>query len=167
MALNPGHWGFYRFLFWWFRFKKRTKIVHVTQFDRNNLIFWLAKNTFCSISVSCSLNTIHNHFILLFLIFWIFSAYQQVTRPWIILFWWKCCRLIENFSNTHNHFSCFFNFQCILTRADHQLFYSGENTGGIVQPQSLTCPFCRCLGFTETSLVDHVSSAHLDLFIHV
>ena len=49
-------------------------------------------------------------------------------------------------------------FQCILTRADHELFYSGENAAGIVQPQSLTCPFCGRLGFTEASLVDHVSS---------
>ena len=27
-----------------------------------------------------------------------------------------------------------------------------------MQPQSLTCPFCGRLGFTEASLVDHVSS---------
>ena len=51
-------------------------------------------------------------------------------------------------------------FQCILTRADHELFYSGESASGIVQPQSLTCPFCGRLGFTEASLVDHVTSAH-------
>ena len=54
------------------------------------------------------------------------------------------------------------SFQCILTRADHELFYSGENTAGIVQPQSLTCPFCGRLGYTETTLADHVSSAHSD-----
>ena len=64
--------------------------------------------------------------------------------------------------NKDNNFFCFSNFQCILTRADHELFYSGENAAGIVQPQSLTCPFCGRLGFTEASLVDHVSSAHSD-----
>lgn len=53
-------------------------------------------------------------------------------------------------------------FQCILTRADHELFYSGENAAGIVQPQALTCPFCGRLGFTESSLVDHVTSSHSD-----
>lgn len=62
-------------------------------------------------------------------------------------------------SNSHssNH-----PMQCILTRADHELFYSGENAAGIVQPQSFTCPFCGRPGHTETSLVDHVSSAHSD-----
>ena len=111
--------------------------------------------------------------------------------PRIVLFWWKCCKhsatsvfnlsfftgawalpkplllimcLQLNWicSNTCNNFSYFSNFQCILTRADHELFYSGENAAGIVQPQSLTCPFCGRLGFTEASLVDHVSSAHSD-----
>ena len=102
--------------------------------------------------------------------------------------WWKCCRhsatsvlyvpilflgawalprflsqlCILTCLNKDNNFFCFSNFQCILTRADHELFYSGENAAGIVQPQSLTCPFCGRLGFTEASLVDHVSSAHSD-----
>lgn len=55
-----------------------------------------------------------------------------------------------------------FSFQCILTRTDHELFYSGENAAGINHSQSLTCPFCGKLGYTETTLVDHVSSAHSD-----
>ena len=50
--------------------------------------------------------------------------------------------------------------------SDHELFYSGENTVDIVQLQSLTCLFYRRLGFTEASLVDHVSSAHSELFKH-
>ena len=54
------------------------------------------------------------------------------------------------------------SFQCILTRTDHELFYTGENAAGIAHSQSLTCPFCGKLGFTEATLVDHVSSAHTD-----
>ena len=49
-----------------------------------------------------------------------------------------------------------------MTRTDHELFYSGENAAGIVHSQSLTCPFCGKLGFTEATLVDHVSSTHTD-----
>lgn len=76
-----------------------------------------------------------------------------------------CAACFESGASTSHHsnsHSSTHAMQCILTRADHELFYSGENAAGIVQPQSLTCPFCGRLGFTEASLVDHVSSAHSD-----
>lgn len=75
--------------------------------------------------------------------------------------------------------------QCILTRADHELFYGGEapalGGGGGVNggvgttpsaahhahvldaPQSYTCPFCAKLGFTEKALGEHVASQHADV----
>lgn len=76
-----------------------------------------------------------------------------------------CAACYESGTSTSHHSNSHSSnhpMQCILTRADHELFYSGENAAGIVQPQSLTCPFCGRLGYTETSLVDHVSSAHSD-----
>ena len=60
--------------------------------------------------------------------------------------------------------------QCILTRADHDLYYgeSGSPGGGhhhgdsAYSAHAFTCPFCGKLGFTELTLVDHVASHHAD-----
>lgn len=49
--------------------------------------------------------------------------------------------------------------QCIIARNDYDLFYSGESVSS-EQPQSLTCPLCGTLGFTETTLLEHVTSEH-------
>ncbi|XP_042233918.1 E3 ubiquitin-protein ligase KCMF1-like isoform X1 [Homarus americanus] len=51
--------------------------------------------------------------------------------------------------------------QCILTRHDFDVYYGGEALS-VDQPQSLTCPFCGKMGFTETSLQDHVTADHPD-----
>lgn len=49
--------------------------------------------------------------------------------------------------------------QCIIARNDYELFYSGESISS-EQPQSLTCPLCGSLGFTESSLLEHVTNEH-------
>jgi hypothetical protein len=49
--------------------------------------------------------------------------------------------------------------QCIIARNDYDLFYSGETITS-EQPQSLTCPLCGNLGFTESSLLEHVTNEH-------
>ncbi|XP_045593734.2 E3 ubiquitin-protein ligase KCMF1 isoform X9 [Procambarus clarkii] len=51
--------------------------------------------------------------------------------------------------------------QCILTRHDFDVYYGGEALS-VEQPQSLTCPFCGKMGYTETSLQDHVTADHPD-----
>lgn len=51
--------------------------------------------------------------------------------------------------------------QCILTRHDFDVYYGGEALSAD-QPQSLTCPFCGKMGYTETSLQDHVTADHPD-----
>jgi len=76
-----------------------------------------------------------------------------------------CAACYESGTSTSHHsnsHSSSHAMQCILTRTDHELFYTGENAAGIAHSQSLTCPFCGKLGFTEATLVDHVSSAHTD-----
>lgn len=97
-----------------------------------------------------------------------------------------CSNCYETGSATTNHSSTH-PMQCILTRADYELFYAGEPVLGassvrsklwgcqskslahctlyLLQesPQSFACPFCPRLGFTESSLVDHVSSSHSDV----
>ncbi|XP_059146578.1 E3 ubiquitin-protein ligase KCMF1-like isoform X4 [Physella acuta] len=51
--------------------------------------------------------------------------------------------------------------QCILTRADFDVFYGGEALTA-EQPQSYTCPHCSRMGFSESSLHEHVSADHSD-----
>jgi len=48
--------------------------------------------------------------------------------------------------------------QCILSRSDYDLYYSGETATD--QAHSLTCPICGRLGFTEVELQSHVTSEH-------
>lgn len=42
-----------------------------------------------------------------------------------------------------------------------EVYYGGEALS-VDQPQSLTCPFCGKMGYTETSLQDHVTADHPD-----
>ncbi|TRY62898.1 hypothetical protein TCAL_00368 [Tigriopus californicus] len=96
-----------------------------------------------------------------------------------------CASCYENGVTTTRHANTH-PMQCILTRADHELFYGGEapalgGGGGGVNggvgtttsaahhahvldaPQSYTCPFCAKLGFTEKALGEHVASQHADV----
>ncbi|XP_075675751.1 E3 ubiquitin-protein ligase KCMF1-like isoform X2 [Dermatophagoides pteronyssinus] len=56
--------------------------------------------------------------------------------------------------------------QCILTRNDLDLFFAGENLN-TDQPYSFTCPICGRLGFTNTTLFEHVNILHSDNSIRV
>ncbi|XP_014295908.1 E3 ubiquitin-protein ligase KCMF1 isoform X1 [Microplitis demolitor] len=56
--------------------------------------------------------------------------------------------------------------QCILTRTDFELYYGGEGVS-VEQPQSLTCPYCTRMGFTEATLQEHVASDHPDTTFEV
>lgn len=41
------------------------------------------------------------------------------------------------------------------------LYYGGD-TFSVEQPQSFTCPYCGKMGYTETSLQEHVTSEHAE-----
>lgn len=56
--------------------------------------------------------------------------------------------------------------QCILTRTDFDLYYGGEGIS-VEQPQSLTCPYCTKMGFTEATLQEHVTADHPDTSFEV
>ena len=45
--------------------------------------------------------------------------------------------------------------------SNQDLFYNGENHS-LEQPQSLTCPLCGQLGFSESQLREHVTKQHSD-----
>ncbi|CDQ89600.1 unnamed protein product [Oncorhynchus mykiss] len=51
--------------------------------------------------------------------------------------------------------------QCILTRVDFDLYYGGEALS-VEQPQAFTCPYCGRMGYTETSLQEHVAAEHTE-----
>ncbi|XP_034152528.1 E3 ubiquitin-protein ligase KCMF1 isoform X2 [Esox lucius] len=51
--------------------------------------------------------------------------------------------------------------QCILTRVDFDLYYGGE-AFSVEQPQAFTCPYCGRMGYTETSLQEHVAAEHTE-----
>jgi len=53
--------------------------------------------------------------------------------------------------------------QCILTRSDSDLYFGAEAALAAGEAQhSFTCPFCSKMGYTETTLQEHVSSLHAE-----
>lgn len=47
-----------------------------------------------------------------------------------------------------------------------ELYYGGEGVS-VEQPQSLTCPYCTKMGFTEATLQEHVAADHPDTSFEV
>ncbi|XP_050546904.1 E3 ubiquitin-protein ligase KCMF1-like isoform X2 [Daktulosphaira vitifoliae] len=71
-----------------------------------------------------------------------------------------CANCYEAGASTPRH-SVDHPMQCILTRADFELYYGGESLGSD-QPQAFTCPFCGRMGLTEAVLTEHVTNEHPD-----
>ncbi|XP_078669441.1 E3 ubiquitin-protein ligase KCMF1-like isoform X1 [Branchiostoma floridae x Branchiostoma belcheri] len=71
-----------------------------------------------------------------------------------------CASCYESGATTTRH-TADHPMQCILTRSDFELYYGGEGLA-IEHPQSFTCPFCGKMGYTESSLQEHVTSEHSD-----
>lgn len=57
--------------------------------------------------------------------------------------------------------------QCILTRADFDLYYGGEAVANLEIPQSFTCPYCGRMGFTDVTLQEHVTAEHAETPLEV
>jgi len=71
-----------------------------------------------------------------------------------------CATCYDNGATTTRH-TTEHPMQCILTRAEFDLYYGGE-TISIEQPQSFSCPFCSKMGYTEQTLQEHVAADHTD-----
>uniref|UniRef100_A0AAY4DK26 E3 ubiquitin-protein ligase KCMF1 n=1 Tax=Denticeps clupeoides TaxID=299321 RepID=A0AAY4DK26_9TELE len=71
-----------------------------------------------------------------------------------------CASCYESGATTTRH-TTEHPMQCILTRVDFDLYYGGE-AFSVEQPQSFTCPYCGKMGYTETSLQEHVTSDHAE-----
>ncbi|XP_043656708.1 E3 ubiquitin-protein ligase Kcmf1 isoform X2 [Drosophila teissieri] len=56
--------------------------------------------------------------------------------------------------------------QCILTRSDIELYFGGEMLASD-QPQSFTCPYCKKMGFSDATLLEHVSAEHTETSLEV
>lgn len=76
-----------------------------------------------------------------------------------------CATCYEGGASTTRHLTDH-PMQCILTRSDFELYYGGEGVS-IEQPQSLTCPYCTRMGFTEATLQEHVAAEHSDITFDV
>lgn len=61
---------------------------------------------------------------------------------------------LNNSNHTNSH-----PMQCILTKSDFELFY-GSNIVDFIEQSSFTCPYCGKLGFSETTLCDHLTLQH-------
>ncbi|CAH8502827.1 unnamed protein product [Schistosoma turkestanicum] len=69
-----------------------------------------------------------------------------------------CGSCFDSQLENEKHFS-FHPMQCLITKADHDVFYSGESSTKYCV-QSFTCSVCNQLGFTESSLLSHVFTHH-------
>lgn len=49
--------------------------------------------------------------------------------------------------------------QCILTRADVELYFGGDTSG---EMQSYTCPHCGMMGFGMSALIEHIGGEHMN-----
>lgn len=76
-----------------------------------------------------------------------------------------CASCFEGGASTTRHLTDH-PMQCILTRVDYELYYGGEGVS-VEQPQSLTCPYCAKMGFTEATLQEHVAAEHPDTSFEV
>jgi len=71
-----------------------------------------------------------------------------------------CSGCFEQGASTPRH-AATHPMQCILTRSDNDLYFGGETALAAAELQhSFTCPFCSKMGYTETTLQEHVSSLH-------
>lgn len=59
-----------------------------------------------------------------------------------------------------------FNYKLIFLFYYLELYYGGEGVS-VEQPQSLTCPYCTKMGFTEATLQEHVAADHSDTTFEV
>jgi hypothetical protein len=73
-----------------------------------------------------------------------------------------CSNCFENGVSTTRH-SATHPMQCILTRTDSDLYFGGDSSLSTEHQNSFTCPFCAKMGYTESTLQEHVSSQHSDV----
>lgn len=76
------------------------------------------------------------------------------------------CANCYEFGATSTRHSAEHPMQCILTRSDFELYYSGEAYAAD-QPQSFTCPYCKKMGFSDSALFEHVGAEHTDTGLEV
>ncbi len=80
-----------------------------------------------------------------------FKTLQNVNRPS-----WLFCPDLSN-DGDGKWRDCVW----LLSELSADLYYGGE-AFSVEQPQSFTCPYCGKMGYTETSLQEHVTSEHAE-----
>uniref|UniRef100_A0A672KSA9 RING-type E3 ubiquitin transferase n=1 Tax=Sinocyclocheilus grahami TaxID=75366 RepID=A0A672KSA9_SINGR len=71
------------------------------------------------------------------------------------------CAVIITTTNIFYYYYTTFLVLTLLMNRKCNLYYGGE-AFSVEQPQSFTCPYCGKMGYTETSLQEHVTSEHAE-----
>lgn len=82
--------------------------------------------------------------------YYVITNHPSWLQLWLV--YWDHC--ILKYWLTNNNGCCVY---CLLA----DLYYGGD-TFSVEQPQSFTCPYCGKMGYTETSLQEHVTSEHAE-----
>ncbi len=81
-----------------------------------------------------------------------FKTLQNMNRPsW----------LLSPYLSNDGDGKCVLLIVWLLSELSADLYYGGE-AFSVEQPQSFSCPYCGKMGYTETSLQEHVTSEHAE-----
>ena len=89
------------------------------------------------------------------------NHFKGLRYKCLICYDYDLCSACHESGATSNRHLPTHPMQCIVAKGDYELFYSGETISS-EEPHSLTCPLCGELGLTESTLLDHVTSEHVE-----
>lgn len=87
------------------------------------------------------------------------SNFRGLRYKCLICYDYDLCSSCYEGGATSTRHSTEHPMQCILTRTDHDLYYGGEAFSPD-HPQSFTCPYCKRMGFSDLTLLEHVTAEH-------
>lgn len=88
---------------------------------------------------------------------WLKMHVAQIHLVYILVYFVIMQHLNASLKVNNIHITHTFWVHCLIA----DLYYGGD-TFSVEQPQSFTCPYCGKMGFTETSLQEHVTSEHAE-----